>query len=45
LLESSSWIFENAAVRAARKWRFQPETVDGKPIPVEVEQTIEFRLD
>ena len=45
VLDSSSWAFEKVAVRAARNWRFQPNTVDGKPIPAELVQVIEFKLD
>lgn len=45
VLDSSSWVFEKAAVGAARKWRFQPNTVDGKPIATEVVQLIEFKLE
>jgi TonB family protein len=34
-----------AAVDAVRQWRFEPGTIDGKPVPVAFNLTIQFRLD
>jgi TonB family protein len=33
-----------AAVEAAKKWKFQPATRDGKPVPVKVALEMRFRL-
>jgi protein TonB len=38
-------MFDGAAVRAAKRWRFDPGTKDGKAVPVRVRQKILFRLD
>lgn len=38
-------IFENAAVRAAGRWRFTPGTRDGAPVAVRVRQKVSFKLD
>ena len=38
-------IFEEAALRAAARWRFSPGLRQGAPVPVRVRQTIRFELD
>jgi len=38
-------VFNAAAIRAVKKWKFHPKKVDGKAIPFQVTQTIEFKLD
>lgn len=38
-------IFDNAAIKAVRKWKFYPNKVNGKSTPYETTQTIEFKLD
>ena len=38
-------VFDDAAVRAVRQWRFQPATYQGQPVPVRVEQTLRFDLE
>jgi len=35
---------DNEAVRAVKKWRFEPGTKEGKPVPVRVEIEMTFRL-
>lgn len=37
--------FENAAVRAVRKWKFAPGEKDGRKVNTRVEQVVEFSLD
>lgn len=37
--------FNSAAIKAVRKWKFHPKVVDGKPVPFQVTQTIEFKLE
>lgn len=37
-------IFDRAALKAIRKWRFKPRTVNGKAVPRRAVQVIEFRL-
>ncbi|HVE72676.1 MAG TPA: M56 family metallopeptidase [Thermoanaerobaculia bacterium] len=36
---------DQAAVDAVKQWTFEPATVDGKPVPVIFNVTINFRLD
>ncbi len=39
-------VFDDAAVLAVRTWRYQPATVDGKPVDVpNVISTLRFSLD
>jgi TonB family protein len=33
------------AVDAARKWKFAPATKDGRPVAVQFESTVGFRLN
>lgn len=33
-----------AAVDAVRRWKYQPSTLDGQPVPVEMLVTVKFRL-
>jgi periplasmic protein TonB len=37
-------VFERAALRAIRQWRFKPRTIAGKPVPRRAVQVIEFTL-
>jgi len=37
-------IFDRAALKAIRKWRFMPKTVDGTPVSRRAVQVIEFKL-
>jgi protein TonB len=37
-------LFNRSALTAIRKWRFKPQVVDGKPVPVRATQVIEFKL-
>jgi len=36
---------DQAALDAVRQWRFEPATIDGKPVPVTFNITINFKLD
>jgi len=38
-------VFNNAALKAVRKWTFHPKKVNGQGMPFQVTQTIEFTLD
>ncbi len=38
-------VFNAAATKAVRKWRFFPKEVDGQAISYQVTQTIEFKID
>ena len=37
-------VFERAALRAIRRWRFKPRLKDGRPVAVRVRQKLEFRF-
>jgi len=46
VVESSSSIFENAAVKAAEKFKYKPRVVDGEPIEVPgVQNKITFEIE
>lgn len=38
-------VFDEAALRAARTWRFRPATYGGRAVAVRVEQTLNFDLE
>ena len=38
-------VFERAAERAVRRWRFEPHVVDGKPSAVRARQRFDFQLE
>jgi periplasmic protein TonB len=38
-------IFDHEASRALSRWKFHPQTVDGKPVPARATITINFKLD
>lgn len=38
-------LFDNAALKAVKKWKFHPQLDDGKPVAVRVTQRIVFKLD
>jgi protein TonB len=42
---SPKGVFDQAALKAARRWRFQPATEGGRERSVRVSQKIEFRLE
>ena len=35
---------DDSAIAAMKKWKFEPATIAGKPVPVSVELTMEFKL-
>lgn len=37
-------IFDESSLRAVSSWRFQPGKMDGRPVPVKVRQTLNFKL-
>jgi TonB family protein len=39
-----SRVFEEATLNSLKKWRFQQKIVDGKAVPYQLTQTIEFKL-
>ena len=44
VVESTNGGFESAAIEVVRRARFQPGRNDGRPVPVQVQQTIQFTL-
>ncbi len=44
VIESTREDFEAAAIEAVRQWKFEPATLEGKPVAVEFSLTIRFRL-
>jgi protein TonB len=38
-------VFHDAAIRAIRRWRFQPGTRQGEPVAVRVRQKVTFSMD
>ena len=45
VLQSARSDLDLAALEAVRKWRFEPATLDGKPVPVYYNLTINFTLE
>jgi len=37
-------LLRQAAVDAVRRWKYQPSTLDGQPVPIEMMVTVRFRL-
>ena len=37
-------VFDSAALKAIRKWRFKPKKVGGRPVQTKATQLIEFNL-
>jgi len=37
-------VFEDSAVSAVKKWRFEPGRVDGEPVPTWVRLPVSFTL-
>jgi len=37
-------LLDNAALRAFEQWKYQPATLNGKPVPVYLTATMTFRL-
>jgi len=38
-------LLREAATSALRQWKYQPATLDGKPVPMHVMVTIQFRME
>lgn len=45
VLESDDPRLARSALEAARSWRFEPATLDGRPVPVQYFLTVNFRRD
>jgi general secretion pathway protein A len=41
---SGPTLLQQAAVEALRQWKYQPATLDGKPVPMHLTVTIQFRI-
>lgn len=41
---SGSPLLSSAAVEAVRKWKYKPETLDGKPVASDIDVTVQFNL-
>jgi TonB family protein len=41
---SGPMMLRQAALDAVRRWKYQPSTLDGRPVPVEMFVTVKFRL-
>jgi protein TonB len=37
-------LLHQAAMDALRQWKYQPATLDGKPVPMHLAVTLQFRL-
>jgi len=37
-------LLQQAAMDALRQWKYQPATLDGKPVPMHLTVTIQFRM-
>jgi protein TonB len=37
-------LLHQAAMDALRQWKYQPATLDGKPVPMHLTVTVQFRL-
>jgi len=44
VIQSAEYGLNEQAVKTLRKWKFEPGTIDGKPVPVSVTVEIDFRL-
>jgi protein TonB len=41
---SGPTLLHQAAMDALRQWKYQPATLDGKPVPMHLTVTLQFRL-
>jgi len=41
---SGPTLLHQAAMDALRQWRYQPATLDGKPVPMHLTVSVQFRL-
>jgi protein TonB len=41
---SGPTLLHQAAIDALRQWKYQPATLDGKPVPMHLAITLQFRL-
>ena len=44
LVKSLGYGLDEAAIEAVRKWRFKPSMKDGKPVAVQINMELNFRL-
>jgi protein TonB len=45
VVKSSHGMFERAALEAVGKWKYQPQTKDGKPVEAQSETVLRFEMD
>ena len=45
VVKSSHGVFERPALQAVAKWKYQPQTKDGKPVEAQSETVLRFELD
>ena len=44
VVRSVGYGLDEEAIRAAKKWRFKPSTMDGKPVPMQINIDVDFHL-
>ena len=44
VVKSSNGVFERAALQAVAKWKYQPQTKDGKPVEAQSETVLRFEM-
>lgn len=44
VVRSVGYGLDEEAIKAAKKWRFKPSTMDGKPVPVQINIDVAFHL-
>jgi len=45
ILQGAEFGLEENAIRATKTWRFEPATLQGKPVPVRISVEVSFQLD
>jgi protein TonB len=45
VVKSSHGVFERPALQAVAKWKYQPQTKDGKPVEAQSETVLRFEMD
>jgi len=44
VVKSSHGVFERPALQAVAKWKYQPQTKDGKPVEAQSETVLRFEM-